>query len=435
MDKLASFFGILALIGIAWLFSESRKNFPLRTVIWGLGLQIGLGILVLGIPAIGVPGVLHFMFEWLNDVFLRLIGFTDFGAKFMFGALVDTQQAWGFIFAFKVLPSIIFFSALVAILYHIGVLQKVVMLLARIMTRTMGTSGAESLSTAGNIFLGQTEAPLLIKPYVATMTRSELFLIMAGGMSNTAGSVLAAYVGLLSTRIPDIAGHLLTMSILSAPASILICKVMVPERERPVTHGKVELTDERIDANMIEAAARGTSEGLQLALNVAAMLIAFIALVAGVNACLEVIGNWVHFSDWAPRLVQPMAGAAIEPLKFSLQWVFGWIFAPVAWLMGIPWHEAAFAGTFLGEKVVLNEFVAYVHLTDVAAQLSTRSVVILSYALCGFANFASIGIMLGGIGLMAPSRRGELARMGIKAVIGGNLASFMTAAVAGLLIK
>lgn len=412
-----SWIGVFGLIAIAWAFSEAKSSIRWRPVVWGLGLQLVLGILVLGIPALGVPGVLHFLFDGLNDLFLKLVSLTDYGAEFVFGPLMNPVKIGAFIFAFKVLPSIIFFSAVVAILYHLGVLQWVVRALAQLMVRTMGTSGAESLSTAGNIFLGQTEAPLLIRPFIGTMTRSELFLIMAGGMANTAGSVLAAYVGLLSARVPDIAGHLLTMSVMSAPASILICKIMVPERETPRTLGYVTLDDERIDANVIEAAARGTSEGLQLALNVAAMLISFIALVAGLNALLTWGGHFVGLDN------------------LSLQWILGKLFAPLAWMMGVPWSEAAVAGGLLGEKIVLNEFVAYVHLNELSPQLSQRTLVILSYALCGFANFSSVGIMLGGLGIMAPEKRGTLAKMGLKAVVGGNLAAFMTAAVAGALVR
>lgn len=435
MERLVSFLGLFALLGIAWVFSVDRKRFPWRIVAWGMGLQLVLAVLVLGVPVLGVPAVLRFVFSALNDGFLALIGFSEEGAKFMFGSLMDASQSWGFIFAVRVLPSIVFFSSLVAILYHLGVLQKVVVFLARIMQRTMGTSGAESLSTAGNIFLGQTEAPLLIRPFVASMTRSELFLIMAGGMANTAGGVLGAYVGLLSERIPDIAGHLLTMSVLSAPASVVICKIMVPETERPLTYGAVKLKDERIDVNFLEAAARGTSEGLQLALNVGAMLVAFIALIAGLNAMLGWVGDAIHFGQWAPALPST-AGAAVPSIgpKLSLQWCFGWLFAPVAAILGVPWHEATLGGAVLGEKVVINEFVAYIHLTDMAKALSDRTVIVLSYALCGFANFSSIGIILGGVGAMAPERRGDLAKMGLRAVLAGNLAAFVTAALAGLLI-
>jgi concentrative nucleoside transporter, CNT family len=327
MPKLMSFIGLLGLMGIAWVFSDGRKQFPWRTVFWGLGLQFILGVLVLGVPAMGIPGVFRFVFEALNDLFMKLIGFTDKGAEFLFGRLLDSTQAWGFLFAFKVLPSIIFFSSLTAILYHLGVLQRIVNFLAKIMVKTLGTSGAEALSTAGNIFLGQTEAPLLIRPFVPFMTRSELFLIMAGGMANTAGGVLAAYVGLLSSRLPDIAGHLITMSVLSAPASVVICKIMVPEREVPQTSHYVALGKEKIDANVIEAAARGTTEGLQLALNVAAMLIAFIALIATMNGALGWIGTQIGF----PAL--------------SMQWILGWLFSPIAWCLGIPWSEAATAGS------------------------------------------------------------------------------------------
>jgi CNT family concentrative nucleoside transporter len=415
MSRFVPLLGILAFLGFAWLISENRKSAKWRPVLWGMGLQFVLALLVLGIPALNVSAPFGFLFHAANDAFLKLMTFADSGAQFVFGPLVDVPKIGGYIFAFKVLPSIIFFSALMAILYHVGFLPVVVDRLAKVMVRTMGVSGAESLSTAGNVFLGQTEAPLLIRPFVPQMTRSELFLILAGGMANTAGGVLAAYVGLLSGRIPDIAAHLLTMSVLSAPASVAICKLIVPETETPVTLGGASLKDSKIDANLLEAAARGTQEGLTLALNVAAMLISFVALIACLNGVLGWAGNSIGFEG------------------LSLQKIFGHLFGPVAWLLGVPWNETSIAGSFLGEKIVLNEFVAYVSLSNAAATLSDRTVLVTSYALCGFANFSSVGILLGGVGALAPGRRGEMARMGVRAVIGGNLAAFVTACVASFL--
>ena len=379
-----------------------------------------LAVLVLGIPFLGISGPLQFIFTAMNEFVNDVIGFAEAGSQFVFGPMLNTEKMGGFIFAVKVLPSIIFFSSLVAVLYHIGFLQIIVKGMAWVMFKTMKLSGAESLSTAANIFLGQTEAPLFVKPFIAAMTRSELFCIMVGGMANTAGGVLIAYVGMLHDRMPNIAGHLITSSVLSAPAAILICKLMIPETSTPATAGNLVMSEEKIDANTIEAATRGASEGLSLALNVAAMLIAFIALAAMANWMLAKIGSSLH--------LDLLIGAPL-----SLEWVFGKLCAPLAWLIGIPWSEAQQIGGLLGQKVVFNEFVAYVKLSEIASQLSDRTVIIVSYALCGFANISSIGIQVGGIGTMAPSRRGDLAALGIKAVIAGNLASLSTAAIAGLL--
>jgi len=382
---------------------------------WGFVLQFSIAILILGIPVWGVPGVLGFLFSFINSAVDRLLSFSDEGAAFVFGSLMSPDKH-GYIFAFRALPTILFFSALVAVLYHVGVLQRVVGWMSKLMVRTLRTSGAESLAAAANVFVGQTEAPLLVKPFLSRMTRSEIFAVMVPGMASVAGGVLAAYVGLLHDQLPSIAGHLVTASVMSAPAGLLIAKVMVPETQVPLTMGGVEIPVERPDTNVIEAAARGASEGMALALNVAAMLVVFIALIAMANFTL----------GWVSTLM-----GASEPLSF--QQILGFCFAPLSWLMGIPWSEAPLVGQWLGEKVVLNEFVAYVHMAQAKAALSERSLVIASYALCGFANFASIGIQIGGIGAMAPSKRGELAQLGIRCMIGGNLATFMTAAIVGLI--
>jgi CNT family concentrative nucleoside transporter len=330
-------------------------------------------------------------------------------------------------FAFWILPTIIFFSSLMAVGYHLGIMQKLVRGMAWVMQRTMRTSGAETLSTAANVFLGQTESPLLVKPFVANMTRSELYCVMVGGFANTAGSVLGAYVGFLS-HIPGIAGHLVTSSILSAPATLVIAKVMIPEKGTPVTAGTLETNDERIDRNVMEAAARGATEGMQLAIGVAAMLIAFIAL----SSMLD------FFLSLAPLSVcdgRPAFGWIESCQPLSLARVLGWLFTPLALLMGVGPSEAGIVGTLLGEKIVLTEFIAYAHLGEIMSgttPLSPRAGIIASYALCGFANFASVGIQIGGIGAMAPNRRGDLAELGLKAMIGGSLATFMTACVAGI---
>ncbi|MCA9600700.1 MAG: NupC/NupG family nucleoside CNT transporter, partial [Myxococcales bacterium] len=329
----------------------------------------------------------------------------------------------------NVLPTIVFFSSLMAVMYHLGVMQKLVQGIAFVMQKTMRTSGAETLSCAANIFVGQTEAPLVIRPYVDRMTQSELMAVMTAGFATVAGGVMAAYVGMLREQFPDIAGHLLAASVMSAPAALVIAKIMVPETEESETAGKAHFEVKKIDANVIDAAARGAGEGLQLALNVGAMLLAFIALVALANF---LIGTPTYVYNWWNHLEGANAAAPI-----TLEKILGYLFWPVAFAMGVPPHECGAVGVFLGEKTVLNEFVAYAHLakslTDGAA-LSHRAVVITTYALCGFANFSSIAIQLGGIGSIAPMRRGDLARIGLRAMVAGIMAACMTGAVAGLLV-
>lgn len=415
LGRAQSAFGILGLIGIGVLLSKDRRRIPWRVVGVGTLLQLLFALIVLK----SAPG--RAFFGGMNDAIVQLLGFSQAGADFLFRSFVTGKVEPGLVaFAFNVLPTIVFFSALMTVLYHLGIVQRVVAGLAWLMQRTMKTSGAETLSTAGNIFLGQSEAPLLIRPYLAKMTESELFCVMVGGMSSTAGGVLAAYVGMLKGSFPDIAGHLLAASVLSGPATLVFAKLLIPEREVPETAGVTKLKEgEKLDANVIDAAARGSNEGLSLAFNIAAMLIAFIALIALINALV----------GWAGGL------AGVEAL--SLQKVAGWLFWPLAFLMGVPPSECATIGGLLGEKTVINEFVAYAHLGELLANgtpLSYRAVTIASYALSGFANFASIAIQVGGIGALVPSRRADLARLGLRAVVGGSLASFQTAAIAGLLL-
>ena len=433
MEHLQAFFGLCACVGISFLVSKDRSRFPIRLVVIGILLQAALAVSVLGIPAIGIGGPLRFIFDGANDAIVAFLNFTDEGSRFVFGQLIDQQKS-GFLFAFQVMPTIIFMSAIMAVLYQMGVMQYIVGFFAVIMQKTMRTSGAESLSSAANIFLGQTEAPLLIKPYVGEMTLSELFAVMVGGMANVAGGVMAAYVGLLKNYVPDIAGHLLAASCISAPASLVIAKIIIPENEVPQTLGSMPKEEPQVYTNIVEAAAGGAAEGLTLALNVVGMLIAFIALVAMINAGLAHVGEWIHFSSWGRALVPEALVAHGEPIRLSFQMILSWFFAPIAWIMGIPWNETLISGSMLGEKVVLNEFVAYLSLAKLGPVLSTRTAVIMSYALCGFANFSSIAIQIGGIGGMAPSRRGDLARLGLRAVIGGSLSSFMTACFAGMLV-
>ena len=435
--RLQSLVGILIMLGLAWSMSVNRKKIPWRVIGWGLGLQFFFAVLVLKTA----PGA--WLFSQLNDLVMQLLAFTAEGSRFIFGNLVDHQLPVGAVdptnpggplqeipgasgvqivasngsfFAFNVLPTIIFFSALMAVLYHLGIMQLLVRAMAAVMFRTMGTSGAESLSAAANIFVGQTEAPLVIRPYVNGMTLSELNAIMTGGFATVAGGVMAAYVGMLAGVFPDIAGHLIAASVMSAPAALVVAKIMWPEEEVPETHGELKLHVEKIDINTIDAAARGAGEGMKLAINVAAMLLAFLALVAMANALIGSAGALVGYPD------------------LTLEALVGYIFWPLAWAMGVPAAECAAVGELLGVKTILNEFVAYLRLRDIVDGLSYRSMVICTYALCGFANLGSIGIQLGGIGGIAPSRRSDLARVGFRAMIAGTLAAFLTANIAGVLI-
>lgn len=437
-ERLVSILGLVVMIGLAWLMSVNRRMFPVRIVAWGVALQLVFAILILRTG----PG--EAFFAVVNDAFIQLLGYTRDGARFIFGNLVDNNvpvgipvgdpptaapiqpdlepqryAATGGYFAFTVLPTIIFFSSLMTVLYHLKVMQWMVKGVAWVMQRTMGTSGAETLSASGNIFVGQTEAPLMIKPFVERMTMSELHCVMTGGFATVAGGVMAAYVGMLVTFFPDIAGHLLAASVMSAPAAILISKVMYPEDGDPDTGASLEVDVPSPDVNVIDAAARGAGEGLKLALNVGAMLLAFIALIAMINA----IVGW--------------GGGVMGMPDLSLELLLGWVMAPVAWVMGVPWSDAVTIGSLLGVKTVVNEFVAYLQLADLlqrGAPLEPRSVVIATYALAGFANFSSIAIQIGGIGGIAPSRRSDLSRIGLRAMIGGTLAAFMTATVAGAIL-
>ncbi len=418
MSNLIGLLGIALLLGVAWLVSEHRRHIQWQTIVVGLGLQLALAVFVLWVP-FG-----RTVFETLGAGFVTLIGYTQAGSAFIFGDLANAEE-FGFIFAFQVLPTIIFFASLMACLYHLGVMQKVVEWMAVIMTRFMKVSGSESLATAANVFVGQTEAPLVVRPFIAGMTRSELFALMTGGMATIAGGVLAAYVLLLGGTDPEqqafYAKHLISASIMAAPAALLVAKLILPERETSETMGLVRTTVEREHTNLIEAAAGGAGEGLKLALNVGAMLLAFLALIALINGPLTWLGS-----------VTGLEAVVGQPVDLAL--ILGWLFAPVAFLVGVPLDEAVTVGGLIGQKIVANEFVAYVALTEIQDQLSERSVLIATYALCGFANFASIAIQLGGIGGIAPSRRSELAQLGLKAILGGALVSLLNAAWAGLLV-
>ena len=433
LPRLRSVIGLLALVMLAWGLSVDRKSVQWRVVAWGIGLQIVFALFILKTP-VGAG-----IFDTASTVVVALLGFTVNGAQFIFGDLVfDTvpvgtgvvgQGAFtelpgqvartGASFAFNVLPTIIFFSALMTVLYHLGVMQIAVRGVAWVMQRTMKTSGAESLSAAGNIFVGQTEAPLLIKPFIDKMTMSELMAVMTGGFATVAGGVLAAYVGILLAYFPDIAGHLMAASVMSAPAALVVAKVMYPEDSEPETAGTLEVSVDKPDVNVIEAAARGASEGLFLALNVGAMLLAFIALTYMLNGLL----GW--------------AGGLVGWEGLTLELLLGWVLAPLAWLMGVPWADAPTVASLMGVKTVLNEFVAYFQLASTLSGehgLEPRSIIIVTYALSGFANFSSIAIQIGGIGGIAPSRRQDLSRLGLRAMVGGSIAAFMTATVAGMIL-
>ncbi len=399
-----SLFGYVVILSLAWLLSSHKSRIPWRIVLLGTALQFVLAVIVLKTP----PGAA--LFRGIGDLFTALLDFVDAGSGFVFG-----KNFKEFYFAFKVLPTIIFFSALTSMLYYLGVMQVVVQGMSRVMQWTLGTSAAETLSASANIFVGQTEAPLLVRPYIATMTLSELNAVMVGGFATIAGGVLAAFVGMGID-----AGHLVTASVISAPAALMIAKLMLPETEQPATLGTAEVEVPRPGANLLEAAAIGATDGMKLALNVAAMLLVFLALIAMFDKGVSLLGGMFSM-DWSLR-----AG-------------LGYAFAPLAWLMGIEWNDCLHAGQLLGLKMATTEFVAYEELSrwlkpDSTVHLQPRTVVIMTYALCGFSNFASIGIQIGGLGGMAPNRQGDLARLGFRAMLGGTLACCLTACVAGAIL-
>ena len=402
MERAIALLGLAVFVGFAYLISVNRTAIRWRPVLWGLALQLVFALFILR-TAVGLA-----VFQWLGEAVSAFLDYSDEGARFVFG-----ENFQDFFFAFKVLPTIIFFSAFISLFYHYGILQKAVKGVARVMMRTMKTSGSETLSAAGNIFVGQTEAPLLIKPYVESMTMSELHAVMTGGFATIAGGVLAAYVSFgISPR------HLIAASVMSAPAALAISKIMYPETEVSPTRGLVEIKVERTTANGVDAIAAGALDGLKLALNVGALIVAFLAILAAFNGLLGFVGGLFGYPD------------------FSLEVVLATLLAPVAWLMGVPWADCSEVGTLLGKKTILNEFIAYLDLQALIEEdaISERAIVIATYALCGFANVGSIGIQIGGIGGIAPSRRADLARISIRAMIAGTLACFMTACIAGILL-
>ncbi len=409
MGRFVGVLGMAVLLGLAFLFSTDRKAIQRKTVLWGLGLQLAFGLFVLKFE----PG--RRLFQVAGDAVNKLLSFAFAGSEFVFGELGKRGSSFGFVFAFQVLPTIIFIAAVFALLYHIGVMQVFIRGFAWVMTRVMGASGAESLNIAASIFMGQTEAPLTIRPFLSKLTKSELMCVMTCGMAHVSGAIMTAYI---------IAGveakHLLAAVIMTAPGTLLIAKMLVPETEKPLTAGRVEMPPMEKEANFLGALSKGTSDGLRLAINVGAMLISFVALLALVDYMMGGVHNWMawHQMTWFPA---------------SLEQLFGWIFAPMAWLIGIPWKDAGIVGNLLGTRMALNEVVAFSKLGPMKGTLDPRTFMIATFALCGFANFSSIGIQIGGIGALAPEQRGNLARLGIRAMLAGTMANLMSACIVGIL--
>ena len=405
MSRYVGLLGIALIIATGVLLSRDRRAIRWQVIAWGLGLQLLFALFVLRVPA-GQE-----LFRALGAAVTALLHFSYAGSEFVFGEIGKPDSSLGVVFAFQVLPAIIFVSALFAILYHIGVMGAIVRAFALVMSRLMGASGAESLNVAASIFMGQTEAPLTIRPFLPRLTRSELMTVMTSGMAHISGAIMAAYIAFgVEAR------HLLTAVIMTAPGTIMMAKLLEPETETPETYGRVKLEIPKTDVNVVAAAARGTGDGLQLMLNVIAMLIAFIALVALVNG----IFGWVHGRlAWFPG---------------DLQTVLGWIGQPIAWVLGVPWRDSAVIGGLLGTRAVLNEFIAFAQLGPLKDSLDPRSFTIASFALAGFANISSVGIQIGGIGALAPERKPDLARLGFRAMLAGTLANFISAAIAGLLL-
>ena len=418
-------FGLVMLIGIAWLFSNNKKSVDWKLVVTGVSLQIAFAALVLLVP--GGKDV----FNALGNGFVKVLSFVNAGSNFIFGDLMSIPK-YGFIFAFQVLPTIIFFAALMSVLYHLGVMQVIVRAMAWAITKVMRVSGAETTSVCASVFIGQTEAPLTVRPYISKMTESELITMMIGGMAHIAGGVLAAYVGMLGAGDPVqqafYAKHLLAASIMAAPATMVVAKLLIPETGTPLTRGTVKMEVEKTTTNVIDAAAAGAGDGLRLALNIGAMLLAFIALIALLNWPLTWIGDVTGLS-------------ALLGKPTDMATLLGYLLSPIAWLIGVPWQDANVVGGLIGQKIVLNEFVAYLQLADIVngkvagVVLTDQGKLIATYALCGFANFSSIAIQIGGIGGLAPDRRQDLARFGMRAVLGGTIATLMTATIAGVLTQ
>jgi len=411
MGRLTGILGLITMMGLAFAFSTNRRAIRVRTVAWGLALQFAFAVFVLRVD-FG-----RTLFQKAGDAVTKLLSYSFYGSEFVFGELGKSGGKLGFYFAFQVLPTIIFIAAFFAILYHFGIMQFIIRLAARVMMRFMGASGAESLNVAASIFMGQTEAPLTIRPFLPNVTRSELMTIMTSGMAHVSGGIMAAYI-LFGIE----AKHLLSAVIMTAPGTILLAKMLVPETETPLTAGRVHLPEEELHKsdNLLGAIARGTTDGLNLAINVGAMLISFIALIYLCNGILGGVHN-------------VLAHARI-PFPSSLQAIFGFVFSPVAWIIGVPWRDCRIIGNLLGTRMVLNELIAFSMLGPLKSALDPRSFTIATFALAGFANFSSIGIQIGGIGALAPNKKGELARLGVRAMLAGTMANLMSASIAGMLL-
>jgi len=406
VHRFVGILGLITMMALAWVFSANRRAIRLKTVAWGLGLQIAFAYLVLRWE------YGQWVFQKAGAAVNWLLGFASYGSNFVFGALGTNNPPWGLVFAFQVLPTIIFIAAVFALLYHLGIMQMIVKLAAIVMTKLMGASGAESLNVAASIFMGQTEAPLTIRPFLPEVTRSELMTIMTSGMAHVSGGIMAAYI-LFGIE----AKHLLAAVIMTAPGTILLSKMLIPETETPATSGRVQMPHLERDANVLGAIARGTSDGLNLAINVGAMLVSFIALIYLVDGCFGLVH--AH-AAWFPS---------------SLEQVLGWVFSPIAWIIGIPWHDCHQIGNLLGLRMVTNELIAFQRLGQLGRTLDPRSFTIATFALCGFANLSSIGIQIGGIGALAPNKKSELARLGIRAMLAGTMANLMSASIVGIMLR
>ena len=427
-DILRGILGVATLIFICFLFSRNRRNINWNVVWKGLLVQLIFAVCILKVPFVQNG------FEWLSSIFVTILGFTREGSLFLFGGLIENTESFGYIFAFQVLPTIIFFSAITSVLFYYGILQKVVLFFARIMRRLFHLSGAESLATVGNIFLGQTESPLLVKPYIKNMTLSELFCLMSGGMATIAGGVLAAYIGFLGGNDPVtqlfFAKHLLAASVMSAPAAIVASKIIYPETQK--ISSEIKISNQDLGSNVLEALSIGTTQGLKLAVNVGAMLLVFIAFIAMINYFLgNVIGQFLGINNWVVDISKG------QYQLFSLEFILGYTLAPLTWLMGVCKEDIVLVGQLLGEKIVLNEFVAYISLGELkngAQFFENKSVIIATYILCGFANFASIGIQIAGIGTLAPERTKDLSKLGMLSLVSGTMACLFTAVIVGMII-
>ena len=428
MDFLRGLFGLVVLLAIAWLFSSNKKKINWKLVATGVVLQIIFGLLISKVPFV------KNLFLKVSEVFVTFLGYAGDGAEFLFGNLVADTSTFGFIFAFQVLPTVIFFSTVTAGLYYLGVLQKLVMAIAWVMARTMRLSGAESLSVAGNIFLGQTEAPLLVRPFISNMTRSELMTLMTGGMATIAGGVLAGYVTFLGGDDPEqqvrFASYLLSASIMNAPAAVVLSKILMPEVNPEAVDTDLKVNTDKLGVNLVDALSNGAADGLKLSLNIGGMLLAFIAVIYAINGFL--VGFVGDFTGLNTLIEQHTQG---QFKGLSLEYILGQVFRVLAYVMGIDWADSLQVGSLLGQKTVINEFIAYSSLSEMkaAGEISNKSIVIATYALCGFSNFSSIAIQIGGIGGMAPNQQGELSKLGFWALLAASLACMMTATVAGMM--